>query len=196
MTSISVEYDLRYLAAGIEQLESYLLSNDVYRPIGISSARGAPPYPQLTLGWMLLSRLRAQAASKSLSQETQLASLSGRLEMIRSNWRTAWGKKAEIEFRLRLNLWRDFLDELREDPSGNADRFSYEISRRVLLQLLLAEAEPLPEADLQALRGLDAILKSHFLPGEFIWDPAWTSSFPKSSYWYLYGAISLSETPD
>ncbi len=145
---------------------------------------------------MLLSHLRAQAASKSLSQETLLASLSSRLEIIRSNWRTAWGKKAEIEFRLRLNLWRDFLEELRDDPPANADRFSYEISRRVLLQLLEAEAESLPEADLQALRGLDAVLKSHFIPGDFIWDPAWTSGFPKSAYWYLYGAISLSETPD
>ena len=53
----SPEYDLRYLKAGIEQLESYLLSSDVYWSIGTRAPAGETPYPQLTIGGLLLARM-------------------------------------------------------------------------------------------------------------------------------------------
>ena len=55
----TLEYDLRYLRASVELLKNYLFSKDIYWSIGISAERGAPPYPQLTLGNMLLARKRA-----------------------------------------------------------------------------------------------------------------------------------------
>jgi len=185
----TTEYDLRYLRAGIQELESYLLSGEIYQPLGISAPIGEKPYPQLTLGWLLLARLRARATAQSSAQKAELERLSQELEATRTRWRAAWEKKARAEFRARLNLWRDFLEEYRQDPEANYDRYGYEVGRRVLLQLLSGEIDELPEAEQEALSGLDLVLKAIFVPGEFIWDGELAASFPKTPYWYLYGRI-------
>ena len=186
---LTASYDLHYLQAGLDQLETYLLSNDIYRPLGLQPAHGQPPYPQLTLGWLLLARLRAQATSQAPAERGELERLSLQLEALRSRWRTAWGNKAQAEFRARLSLWRDFLEEYRSDPASNADRFAYEVNRRVLLALLAQEAASLPEASLQALAGLDSWLQAVLIPGDFIWEPILSPSFPKHAFWYLYGKL-------
>lgn len=54
------DYDLRYLAAGVKALESYLLSSDLYWPPGIEARSGESPYPSLTPGNILLAKLRAE----------------------------------------------------------------------------------------------------------------------------------------
>jgi hypothetical protein len=183
----SADYDLRFLEAGIDQLENYLLSKDIYRPIGIQAPAGSTPYPQLTLGWLLLALIRAQTTSRTPAQETQLQRLNARLDVIRTNWQTAWRNKSQAEFRARLNLWRDFLEDYRRDPQGNIDRYAYEVVRRVLLHLLQQEAQRLPEADQEALFGLDQMLEAIFVPGNFVWDNDLIPGFPESTYWYLYG---------
>lgn len=186
---LTATYDLRYLQAGLDQLESYLLSNDLYRPIGIQAAYGETPYPQLTLGWLLLARLRAQATSQTPAERHNLESLSQQLDALRSHWRSAWGNKAQAEFRARLNLWRNFLEEYRKSPKSNYDRYAYEVNRRVLLELLAPEAGQLPDADLQALAGLDHGLQAILLPGPFIWEASLAPSFPQATFWYLYGNL-------
>jgi len=186
---LTASYNLQYLQAGLDQLESYLLSKDLYRPIGIRAAHGQPPYPQLTLGWLLLARLRAQATSQTPAQLAELQRLSQQVDALRSRWRTAWGDKAQAEFRARLNLWRDFLEEYRQAPASNYDRYAYEVNRRLLLELLAPEATHLPEADLQALAGLDGLLRAVLAPAAFIWEPVLAPSFPQPTFWYLYGKL-------
>ena len=186
---LTASYDLQYLRAGLDQLESYLLSKDIYRLLGLQAASGQPPYPQLTLGWLLLARLRAQATAESPSDRLELERLSQQLDALRTRWRSAWGVKAQAEFHARLNLWRDFLEEYRHDPASNHDRFAYEVNRRVLLELLAPEAAGLPAANLLALAGLDGWLQAVFVPGPFIWDEPLQSSFPQAPYWYLYGKL-------
>jgi hypothetical protein len=186
---LSATYDLHYLQAGLDQLESYLLSKDIYRPIGIQSTHGQPPYPQLTLGWLLLARQRLQATAQTQSEQLELDHLSQQLDALRSHWLSAWRKKAQAEFRARLNLWRDYLEEYRQNPASNLDRYAYEVNRRLLLELLAHEAAVLSEADMQALAGLDSWLKATLVHGAFIWEPILTASFPESTYWYLYGKL-------
>ena len=104
-------------------------------------------------------------------------------------WLTAWRSKAKEEFRSRLHLWGNYLEDLRQDPQGNADRYAYEVSRRVMLQLLLGEAEGIPEAELQMLRGLDGIIEGLMSPGEFVWDKDLAAGFPAQEYPYLYSQL-------
>jgi hypothetical protein len=189
----TAEYDLRFVEAGIDQLESYLLSNDIYRQIGIQPPAGSPAYPQLTLGWLLLSQLRAQATCVSGEQKVELDLLTTKLESLRSHWRSTWGNKALAEFHSRLNLWRDFLEDYRKNPDGNFDRYAYEINRRVMLHILHLEVEKLPDSDQKALESLDKLLHTVFIAGEFIWNAELIPSFPKSTYWYLYGALKREE---
>lgn len=44
----SFEYDLRYIRAGLDVLEEYLLSDEVFWPIGVNPPVGDPEYPRLT----------------------------------------------------------------------------------------------------------------------------------------------------
>jgi hypothetical protein len=185
----STEYDMRFFQAGIEELEQYLLSKDIYWPIGISALVGEPTYPQLTLGALLLVQERLEATAGTAQQQAEFQKLQDQLNAIRSHWRAAWGKKAQVEFRARLNLWRDFLSDYRNDPGAHYDRFGYEAGRRVMLQLLYPEADELPQAHIELLAALDAQLKALLQPGAFVWELKLAKSFPPDTYWYLYGSL-------
>ena len=185
----SVEYDLRYFQAGIDQLEGYLLADQIYWPVGVSAPPKQPPYPQLTLGTLLLFQQRLRATAAAPDHQASFLRLQTQLDALRSRWRSAWSKKAAAEFRARLNLWRDFLEEYRKDPSAHFDRYSYEVGRRVTLQLLQDEADQLPAQQLELLEKLDTILRGLFHPGQFAWEAALAPSFPPQAYWYLYGHL-------
>jgi hypothetical protein len=183
------EYDFHFLHAGVEQLESYLLAKDIYRPAGVKAPAGEPPYPQLTLGALLLAKERVKVSVQTSRQQADLDRLLNELETIRSKWRSAWGRKASTEFRARLNLWADFLHEYRTHPEAHDDRYAYEVSRRVMLQLLHPDTLDLPEADVDLLAALDILHKAVFSAGEFIWEEDLKTAFPENPYWYLYGKL-------
>lgn len=185
----SAQYDLIYLQAGIDELKDYLLADDLFWPIGVSSPAGEPPFPRLTLGGLLLTRERAKGIKLSLNQETQLMKLLNKMDSVISDWRVAWTNKAAREFQMRLNMWGNFLEEYRKDPEGNVDRYSYEVRLRVMLHLLQSEAVDLDSSELDLLAGLDMLLRATLINGDFIWDDAIISAFPKDIYWYLYGEL-------
>lgn len=180
-------YELRYIEAGLDQLEGYLLSPEVFWPIGVSSPAGTPSYPQLTLGALLLSLKRAHTLPQAATERATLARLDEQLDSVRSRWRVAWGKKAANEFRVRLNLWRNYMEDYRDNPSANIDRYPYEVQRRAQLHLLEPEADEIPPTELSVLTGLDNLLKAVLVPGEFVWDDELADGFPEDTYWFLYG---------
>jgi hypothetical protein len=182
----SADYDLGYLEAAVELLEKYLLSKEIYWKMNASSPPGEPGYPGLTIGAILLSQLRAASWNLNSRQEDRRFRVDSRIHQIRIKWRTAWSTKAGEEFRSRLDLWRNYLEEFRQDPEGNYDRYPYEVGRRVMLQLLSREAEGIPAAQEQMLSGLDRILEGVMLPGVFVWDVALESGFSLEDFPYLY----------
>ncbi len=185
----SAEYDLGYLESAVDLLERYLLSKEVYWKLNASSPPGDPSFPSLTLGGVLLSRARIQARKLSASQRARKNSVENELNHNRVKWRSAWGNKAKEEFRSRLDLWRNFVEEFRLDPSENYDRYSYEVSRRVMLQLLEKDAIDIPISQQQMLTGLDRILSGLMIPGDFVWDAELAPGFPPESYPYLYRVL-------
>lgn len=186
--------DFHFILAALDQLESYLLTKDIYRPIGIRAPRGEPPYPQFTLGSLLLAKERSQVTAQSPAEKAQLAGKLNELEAIRSKWRSAWGLKATAEFRSRLKLWSDYLSEYRDEPEAHDDRYAYEISRRVMLELLRPDTIDLPSADEELLTVVDNMLRAVLAPGEFLWEEPLRMAFPEETYWYLYGF--LPKTPN
>jgi hypothetical protein len=186
----SFYYDLWYLRAGVEQLENYLLADDIYWHLGVQPPSGEPPYPQLTLGWLLLANKRVSLEAETAKQEGKVVQLSKQLESIQSKWRTAWEQKAAKEYHARVILWRDFLEEYRSNPDQNYDRYAYEVSRRVLLELLNhIDSALIAAADLSLLSGLDKMIRSILKTSGFIWDENLQSGFDKERYWYLYGLL-------
>lgn len=184
----TAEYDWNYLEAGLAAMNSYLQSPEVFWPIGIQAPRRENAYPQLSLGGLLLSRERLRARRLYSGETGPQHELQGLAEA-RSRWPVAWERKANAEFPIRLNLWRNFLEEYRQNPAGQSGRYAYETGRRVQLHLLLPETRNLPSAYLELLSSLDGFHASIFLPGEFAWEAALAPGFPQDPYWYLYGSL-------
>jgi hypothetical protein len=185
----SSEYDLVYLRAGIQVLQEYLLSQEIYWAIGVSQPKGEPPYPQLTLGGIMLARARLKAHPNPPGIQSEVDHLESILDIIQNQWRVAFEKKASREYRSRLALWRDFIEEYRADPYNHFDRYVYEVSRRVILHLLKPYSVDLNQAELELLNGLDQILPAFLIPGDFIWEKDLVNGFPSPEYWFLYGNL-------
>jgi hypothetical protein len=185
----SIEYDLNYLQTGLADLEGYLLSNELYWAIDVSPPTGETPYPRMTLGNLFLASTRLSSRHLSFAERVQLDDLNKRMLEIRQHWLVAWGQKSAREFSARLRIWRDFLEEYRENPQENLDRYAYEVTRRVVLHFLSSEAEGIPKEETELLTGLDELLRAVFRPGKFIWNNKLKASFPEDPYWYLYGTL-------
>jgi hypothetical protein len=186
----SIEYDLRFLQAGLEVLENYLLADDLFWSLGLHPAPGEPDYPQLTPGWLLLTRARLVGREFPAGLSHQVQEASRDLDRLRTKWRVAWEKKAGQDYQARARMWRDFLQEYQENPSDHADRYSYEVRLRVMLELLRGDYHPQKSAEAELLAGLDAYLKSVLVAGEFIWEGEVARGFPRERFWFLYGTLS------
>ena len=86
-------------------------------------------------------------------------------------------------------MWGNYLEDYRDNPSGNVDRFAYEIRLRVMIELLLPECGQVSPSEKDMLVGLDRILRNVLVAGEFIWDEEIQPGFPPDIYWFLYGSL-------
>jgi hypothetical protein len=162
-----VEHDLKFIEEGLPQVREYLLSKELYWPLGAD-------LPRLTLGNLLLSMRRVAALRPSPQVERRRLEL----ETLQARWRSAWEQKAARETENRLRLWTTFLSEYRASPEQYADSYPGEVRGRVILQLLGAS---LPDQD--------ALLKSHLVPAGFLWEAGLEPAFPKQDFWFLYAKL-------
>jgi hypothetical protein len=129
------------------------------------------------------------AYPKSPEQKDVLERTTSDLELMRSKWRVAWEKKASQCYRVRVRMWGDFIQEYRDNPQDNTDRYGYEVRLRVMLHLLKSEIGHQNPTEVELLSGLDGYLKSVLIPGSFIWEAEIQAGFPHGDYWYLYGKL-------
>jgi hypothetical protein len=130
------------------------------------------------------------------AQQDSLVELCNQITATRSRWLSAWRNKTAHEFRARLALWTNYLEDYRKHPSGHVDRYAYEVSRRVMLALLLPDSEKVNSSELDSLHGLDSLLRACWVPGSFVWEPDLEPSFPAPQYWFLYGSLSITLKAD
>ena len=157
-----MQKDKLYLEAGVPQLEDYLLSEQLYYPLGLS-------LPQLTLGGILLSLRRLG---------TQAAQFEAQVEAVRSKWRSAWDAKSSREVKARSGLWMNYLSEYRDDPRAGVRLYSQNVRYRVMMSLLGKIEDD-----------TDVFLKSVFREGSFVWEEECAPGFPRETFWYLYGTL-------
>jgi hypothetical protein len=154
--------DNHYLAAGVPELENYLLSRELYYPLSLE-------LPQLTLGGILLSLAR---------MGIQAAKFEAEVGVIRSKWRAAWDGKSSREIRARSELWLNYLSEYRADHKTGARLYPQNVRYRTMLSLL-GKAE----------EDSDAFVKSVFKEGKFVWEEECAPNFSRETFWYLYGTL-------
>jgi len=140
----------------------------------------------LTIGNLMLSKARLNALLAGGAQGNELADLSRRIDEFRQQWRVNWGIKAAREYGSRINLWQQYLHELRGDAHRNAAVYPSEVRQRAILHLLLAEVNDIPTGQKEQLNMLDQILRGLSQPGPFVWEPELASGFPKEDFWFLY----------
>jgi hypothetical protein len=155
-----LEKDSAYFQEGMESLEAYLLSSELFWPLKANQ-------PRLTVGGMLLAsqRLRARLSSAEWGSRAE------QLDRVRLKWRSAWERKAGREVHARLDLWRNFLDDVRQSEPG-AGMYPQQVEYRV-----------------EAVDALDRLLHTLWLPGAFVWDADLSGVFPEPEFWFLYGRL-------
>jgi len=190
-------FDLRYLEAGLGVLEDYLLSQGpLSREAQWSLGHFAAPggiLPSLTVEGLLFARQRLQGLALSPDESQRFSQLQDQIAVIHTRWRAAWGQKAARGYRQRLQLWRQYLDDLLSDPKEQFSRYPYEVRLRVMLTLLQPEADGILPTELSQLEQLDHILQARWQMGHFVWEMELQSSFPQPAYWFLYGKCACDQ---
>jgi hypothetical protein len=185
------EYEVRYISAALDELENYLLSDELFWPLVFRAGSLDQSYPRLTLGGLLLAKQKI--TSNYVPQlNIPIHKYLLEIDMMRQKWQIMWGKKAHREWQSRLNQWKNYLNELRQSPEKHIDYFPYEVRWRVILELLGNDYSQIPEEEIELLRGMDLMLKALFVPGEFIWEASLQTAFPEPKFWFLYGKPSRS----
>lgn len=167
--------EIRFVTAGLPELQTYLLSQELYWPLGGS-------LPRLTPGSLLLSLRKLQALDPAAGER-----LLRQCQEVRQPWQSAWKQKTARETANRLRLWGEFLAEAQADPQRQGHSYRSEVRGRVILQLLLTELPNAPER--APLSGLDAVLRQRLQPGPFLWQPELQPAFTEPDFWFLYGAF-------
>ncbi|HLF36984.1 MAG TPA: hypothetical protein VI520_03515 [Anaerolineales bacterium] len=179
------EFQLRVLESAVGELESYLLSPEVFWRVS-----GAADLPNLTLGGLELARRALVATIGKLDPAARPRAhiVIEQIDEFRRQSRFAWERKAASELKVRLNQWQAYLQDLAEQP-GESERYPQEVRARAMATYLLEEAAHQPQADetLKRLEALDARLRVSFASGIFIWDPSLAEAYPAGTHWFLYG---------
>jgi len=177
-----IEYEAEYVKAGLEHFKPFLLSPEIFWNIHLSRPAKQAPYPQLSLGNMLLAIHILKSGVKFEDHLELIDSYKG----IKREWVRAWQKKAELEFNYRIKQWLRYLADLQGEKNQSKSSFKNDIRIRVLLELLLNQlkdegqdlAEKLNELDLQ----FHALMKA----AEFVWPSEIKGAFASEDYWFLY----------
>ncbi len=173
-----ISKDRAFLEASLPDFKAYLLSDELFWPV---TTRGHA-LPRLTIGGILLARARLEAAGE------QIESLVTGIDLVRSKWRVAWETKASREFRMRIGLWRNYLEDYRRDPYQYAGVYRHEVRIRVIIHYLLAELSQTPPEG-KLLDSMDVMINKYFISGDFIWDVKLMNGFPPNVFWFLYGTL-------
>lgn len=180
--------DWEFLREAVPDLRRYVISTDLYWPLRLTAATpGSIQTPQLTIGSLSLSLTRLSALALPSERAIELAQLKTQVAQVRDEWRANWAKKAARETGSRLNLWIQYLRELRDDPRQQSSYYVNEVRQRVILRLLQPELlEALPAHEGEQLSMLDAILHGLTYTADFIWEPEIQSAFPREDFWFLW----------
>jgi hypothetical protein len=168
----NLDQDKLFLSAGTLALPDYILSKELFYPLG-------GDLPRLTLGNLLL----AQKRLSGLGNEGQFLEINA----FHEKWPAAWDQKVNQEIHTRLELWNNFLGDYRTSPEMNADRYPVEVRHRAILNLLIHELDKPPELD--QLPKMDSLLKECLIPGNMVWEKQVEPAFDKFDFWFLYGRL-------
>lgn len=184
-----VDYNLSLTEAMLENMEPYLLSEEVYGPVASQPGAGFPPFPRLTFGGFLLTQdeLSVQKAAMNPEQTRAHKDLQHRYGQITRKWKSAIGRKAVQEMNSCSNLWHAYVEELEERRKVPYD-FPREVRHRVMFERLIDIARVEVEIDqiLEKNRKVDERFLAVSDPSDFVWEADFQTIYVKDKFWFLY----------
>ena len=187
------ERDLRYIEGAIDELKTYLLSNEMYWPLSLGTLAGEDPFPPLTLGNLLLfrARLRGRLESGEMehADEVSYLEIEAQLDTLTQAWRVAWEGKLGREIKSRIEQWKSKLNEISADPANRSGYYKGDVRERVLIELLVDEIGEQAPAEVSLLPVLDERLRVLSIDGDFLWEEGLQEMFTIEKYWYLYRTL-------
>jgi hypothetical protein len=175
--------DMEYLSAGLDELEDYLQSEELYWKLSVHSS-----LPRLTIGSLLLASKKLNIRLHSETDIQKLQELRTLLEVTRFKWPAIWGRKIKREFHARLDLWQNYLQDYFESPDIKSSEYGHQVQWRVILHLLSGEITTFTQES-YVLSQLDRNMTPFWLQGDFVWEPDLKQAFPEKEFWFLYGKL-------
>lgn len=180
--------DLALVQAMADELEEYIIKNELYRTVIAGTPRGDE---KLTMtGGDLLTRLyRLNHAHAQLTPEQQqrLDVVTQQAEATIYSLRSRFHALLRRELKARTDALRWFLDDCMGDPKRCRANYPYEIRNRQRMEEILKRVETeLTDDEREMLASVDQRLRTLTHGTSFIWDAKLAPIFPPSPYWYLY----------
>lgn len=166
--------DIMYLQSSSSELETFLLSNDTIRQL---------PGLTLSTGGILLAHKRLSAANMTARVEEHWLEI----ERIRDRWKNAWAAKCQLELKMRLRLWGDFLLGMAPDKNEPSTAYRHQVRNRVIMQLFQDSHQATQFRE--SIERKDKILIKFSVENDFIWESEIQSGFPRDQFWFLYRVL-------
>ncbi len=190
MTEQPLARDWAFIRAAVENLQDYLLSAELYWPLFVHPKENITGnLLQLTLGNLILTQARLEGYSWAGSQVNELEEANRKIAQTKEKWKTAWTKKAIQEIPARIKLWRNYVEELCDQPHAKAANYPFQVRWRTALYFLDQEIAGKIEMDQSAVKDLDLRLKRITQPANFVWEAEIAPAFPKETFWFLYVSV-------
>lgn len=180
--------DLAITQAMTEELEEYIIADDLYRTITVRTAGGNQNL-QMTGGDLLtrLYRLQGERDQLSSSEQAQLDGTEQLVKQIIYSLRTRFHNRLRREIKTRLDSLKWFLDDCGADRQRCHVDFPFEMRNRQRIEEALKEIDYQLDDELQKLLNqVDSRIRLVAAAAPFLWDDRLRPLFPPDKYWYLY----------
>jgi len=180
--------DLLITEAMAQELEDYIVKDDLYRNIVVRTSEGDQRL-QMTGGDLLtrLHRLQAVRAQLSPDQQTRLDAAQKSATATIYSLRTRFHERLQRELKARLDALNWFLGDFAQDRARARTDFPFEMRNRQRIEEIMQElgSDLAPEMK-SGVSQIDNRIRMLTGAGSFIWDEQLKPAFPANPYWYLY----------
>ncbi|MCB9421578.1 MAG: hypothetical protein H6667_17365 [Ardenticatenaceae bacterium] len=180
--------DVTILAEMAGEMEEYLRSDVLFWQL----MKGG--LPKLTLGGYLMRQHRLLALPKLLTDEEQAVVDTAVAQFNRALVEkiVRLEQKAHQELEARIRQWGEYLKDFRWERGAAVAGYTSAVETRVMMTAVTDKLQ-MPPYQLNSritdqIAVLDGNLRSRWRPGSFLWPEAWQPAYPRTDYWYLYGA--------
>lgn len=181
--------DVTILAEMAGEMADYLRSDVLFWPM----MKGG--LPKLTLGGYLMRQHRLLALPELLSAEEQqvVDTAVTQFNQALVEKIVRFEQKAHQELEARIRQWREYLKDFRWERGAAIAGYTSAVETRVMIAALTDKLQ-MPPYQLdrritEQVSLLDNNLRSRWHSGPFLWPEAWQPAYPRTEYWYLYGAV-------